>query len=388
MDGRNLSNQPRIDAAEILDGIREWVEIETPSTDGAAVNGLSLLIERQFADLDADVTRVPGRDGFGDHLLFQAPWGDPGDKGILVVCHMDTVWQHGTLERRPVTREGDKVFGPGIYDMKGGAYLAYYAYRHLIRTGRRTALPVRFLFVSDEEVGSGTSRTLIEAEAARAKYALVMEPGRNVGGKINCCVTARKAVGRFVVTAHGVSSHAGTNHEQGRNAMRELARQILVLEDLTDYARGITVNVGVVSAGHHGFANVIPDKATAEVDFRCPDAAAAAEIEAKVHALTPIGVDIRLEIEGGINRPAYERDDGVAMLYAQASAIARDMGFELPEVSTGGGSDGNFTAAKGVPTLDGLGVCGAGAHAAHEHLLYSSLEPRTELLLRLMESLA
>ena len=124
---------------------------------------------------------MPGRDGFGDHLVFQAPWGDPGDKGILVVCHMDTVWQHGTLERRPVTREGDKVFGPGIYDMKGGAYLAYYAYRHLIRTGRRTALPVRFLFVSDEEVGSGTSRTLIEAEAARAKYALVMEPGRNVG---------------------------------------------------------------------------------------------------------------------------------------------------------------------------------------------------------------
>ena len=388
MDGQILSNQPRIDAAEILDGITEWVEIETPSTDGAAVDGLSHLIERQFADLDADVTRVPGRDGFGDHLLFAAPWGDPGDKGILVVCHMDTVWQHGTLERRPVTRDGDKVFGPGIYDMKGGAYLAYYAYRHLIRTGRRTKLPVRFLFVSDEEVGSGTSRALIEAEAARAKYALVMEPGRNQGGLINCVVTARKAVGRFVVTAHGVSAHAGVNHDLGRNAMRELARQILVLEDLTDYARGITVNVGVVSAGNPGFANVVPDKARAEIDFRCPDADSAEEIAAKVRALTPIGPDIRLEIAGGINRPAYERDDGVAMLYGQAAMIARDLGFDLPEVSTGGGSDGNFTAAKGVPTLDGLGVCGAGAHAAHEHLLYSSLEPRTELLLRLMESLA
>ena len=388
MDGQNLSNQPRIDAAEILDGITEWVEIETPSTDGAAVDGLSHLIERQFADLDADVTRVPGRDGFGDHLLFAAPWGNPGDKGILVVCHMDTVWQHGTLERRPVTRDGDKVFGPGIYDMKGGAYLAYYAYRHLVRMGRRTKLPVRFLFVSDEEVGSGTSRALIEAEAARAKYALVMEPGRNQGGLINCVVTARKAVGRFVVTAHGVSAHAGVNHDLGRNAMRELARQILVLEDLTDYARGITVNVGVVSAGNPGFANVVPDKATAEIDFRCPDADSAEEIAAKVRALTPIGPDIRLEIAGGINRPAYERDEGVAMLYGQAAMIARDLGFELPEVSTGGGSDGNFTAAKGVPTLDGLGVCGAGAHAAHEHLLYSSLEPRTELLLRLMESLA
>jgi glutamate carboxypeptidase len=349
---------------------------------------LSRLIERQFADLDARVTRVPGRDGFGDHLLFAAPWGEPDEKGVLVVCHMDTVWQHGTLGRRPVTRDGDKVFGPGIYDMKGGAYLAYYAYRHLMRTGRRTRLPVRFLFVSDEEVGSGTSRELIEAEAARAKYALVMEPGRNHGSLANCVVTARKAVGRFVVTAHGVSSHAGVNHELGRNAMRELARQILVLEDLTDYARGITVNVGVVSAGNPGFANVVPDKATAEVDFRCPDATSAEEIAAKVRGLTAAGPDIRLEITGGINRPAYERDAGVASLYEQAAAIASDLGFDLPEVSTGGGSDGNFTAAKGVPTLDGLGVCGAGAHAAHEHLLYSSLEPRTELLLRLMEGLA
>ena len=388
MDGQHLSNQPRIDAAEILDGIREWVEIETPSTDGPAVDVLSHLVERQFAELGAEVTRVPGRDGFGDHLVFKTPWGEPGEKGILVVCHMDTVWQHGTLGRRPVTREGDKVFGPGIYDMKGGAYLAYYAYRHLVRLGRRTQLPVRFLFVSDEEVGSGTSRQLIEAQAAHAKYALVMEPGRNSQGLVNCVVTARKAVGRFTVTAHGVSAHAGVNHDLGRNAMRELARQILVLEDLTDYTRGITVNVGVVSAGNPGFANVVPDKATAEVDFRCPDAASAEEIAAKVHALQPIGPDIRLEIVGGINRPAYERDDGVAALYGQAAAIARDMGFELPEVSTGGGSDGNFTAAMGVPTLDGLGVCGAGAHASHEHLLYSSLEPRTQLLLRLMESLA
>jgi glutamate carboxypeptidase len=170
--------------------------------------------------------------------------------------------------------------------------------------------------------------------------------------------------------------------------MRELARQILVLEDLTDYARGITVNVGVVSAGNPGFANVVPDRATAEIDFRCPDAATAEEIASRIRSLTPVGPDIRLEITGGINRPAYERDDGVAALYGQAAAIARDLGFELPEVSTGGGSDGNFTAAKGVPTLDGLGVCGAGAHASHEHLLFSSLEPRTELLLRLMESLA
>jgi glutamate carboxypeptidase len=388
MDGQQLSNQPRIDAAEILEGIREWVEIETPSTDGAAVDKLSHLVERQFADLGAAVTRVPGRDGFGDHLVFETPWGDPGEKGILVVCHMDTVWKHGTLERRPVKRDGDKVYGPGIYDMKGGAYLAYYAYRHLVRQGRRTRLPVRFLFVSDEEVGSNTSRTLIEAEAERAKYALVMEPGRNAKGLQDCVVTARKAVGRFIVTAHGTAAHAGVSHELGRNAMRELAHQILAMEAMTDYARGITVNVGAVRAGTEGFANVVPDEAVAEVDFRCPDAASAEEISARIRALAPVGPDTTLTIEGGINRPAYERDDGVAMLYEQAAAIARDMGFDLPEVSTGGGSDGNFTAAKGVPTLDGLGVCGAGAHAPHEHLTYSSLEPRTQLLLRLMESLA
>jgi glutamate carboxypeptidase len=194
-------------------------------------------------------------------------------------------------------------------------------------------------------------------------------------------------VARFDLEVTGVAAHAGVNHELGRSAVAELARQIVVLEGMTDYPRGITVNVGVASGGTVGFANVVPARATAEIDFRAPDNETAAEMEARILGLAAVGPDIALKITGGVNRPPFIRDEGVAKLYAHAKRIADDMDLPLPEMATGGGSDGNFSAALGIPTLDGLGVVGAGAHAEHEHMLISSLEPRTKLLLRLLETL-
>ena len=377
------ANEPRIDPDEILAGIREWVEVETPSSDGAAVNRLVSRVETQLGQLGMRVVRHPGRDGFGDTLEARSPWGGEGP-GILVLAHLDTVWDIGTLGRRPFRVDGDRVYGPGIYDMKGGGHLAFYAYRHLVRQGRETNLPITFLFVPEEEVGSPTSREHIERAARDAKYVLVLEPGRTGNG----VVTSRKAWGRFVMTVTGVSAHAGSGHEHGRSAVVELSRQILRIEAMTDYARGITTNVGVVTAGGPGKGNVVPPLATAEIDLRAPDEATAAEMVERIRSLRAIGPDVTVTVEGGINRPAFERHEGVARLYETARRLAADMGMELPETSTGGVSDGNFAAALGVPTLDGLGVLGAGAHAEHEHMLYSSLEPRTRLVLRLFEDLA
>lgn len=376
------ANVPRVDAQEILDGIRTWVEIETPSTDGAAVNVLVGKVAGDLAALGATVERVPGRDGYGDHIRARSPWGGNGP-GILLVSHLDTVWETGTLARKPFTIEGDKVYGPGIYDMKGGGYLGYYAYRHLVRQAKETRLPITFLFIADEEVGSATSRQLIEETAKAAKYVLVLEPGRPNGA----VVTARKAVARFDLDVTGVAAHAGANHELGRSAVAELARHIVALEAMTDYERGITVNVGVAMGGTVGFANVVPAHATAEIDFRAPDEATAQDLAARILALKPIGKDVGVTVTGGITRPPFIRDAGVARLYEHAKKLAAEIDLPLPEMATGGGSDGNFSAALGIPTLDGLGVVGAGAHAEHEHLLISSLEPRAKLLLRLLETL-
>lgn len=376
------ANEPRIDPDEILEGIREWVEVETPSGDGAAVNVLVDRVQQQVSQLGMTVERFPGHDGFGDTLKARSPWGE--GPGIVILAHLDTVWDKGTLARRPFTVEGDRVYGPGIYDMKGGGYLAYYAYRHLVRQGKESRLPITFLFIPEEEVGSPTSRRHIEAASRDARYVLVLEPGRQHNG----VVTSRKAWGRFVMTVTGVSAHAGGAHPDGRSAVIELARQILRIEAMTDYRRGITTNVGVVSAGGPGKGNVVPALATAEIDLRAPDDATAEEMVTRILALGPIGQDVQVKVEGGINRPPFVRHEGVAQLYETARGLAAELGMELPETATGGVSDGNFAAALGVPTLDGLGVLGAGAHAEHEHLLFSSLEPRTRLLVRLFETLA
>ena len=374
-------NEPRIDAEEILDAILEWVRIESPSHDGAAVNRMVDHVEAAMRPLTSRVERTPGRDGYGDILAVRSEWGGDGP-GILVLSHLDTVHPNGTIDGvLPVRREGDRVYGPGIYDMKGGACLAWYAFRHLVRTGRGTPLPITFLFIPEEEVGSPTSRALIEAAARANRYVLVTEPARD-GGRI---VTARKGVAIFEMTAKGRPSHAGVRHQDGRSAIREMARQILRLEDMTDYERGVTVNVGVVAGGTG--SNVVPAECRAEIDLRVPDAATGEELCARILGLTAFDPDVEVEVTGGMNRPPYEKDPPIEALFEHAKALAAEVGFELGDVKTGGGSDGNFTAAIGVPTLDGLGVDGHGAHSHEEHLYFSSLEPRARLMLRLLETL-
>ncbi len=378
----NADNKPVIDPEEIFAGIKRWVEIESPSHDAAAVNRMADEVESDLRRLGARIERTPGREDFGDILTARTPWGGDGP-GILVLSHIDTVHPIGMIrEALKFRREGDKIYGPGIYDMKGGAFLAYYAYQHLVRQGRQTTLPITFMFVPEEEVGSPTSRAMIEAAARNNKYVLVTEPARE-GGKI---VTARKGVGRFVLRTKGRPAHSGARHQDGRSAIKEMARQILHIEEMTDYARDITTNVGLVSGGTG--VNVVPQFCTAEVDLRVPDPETAAEMEARILGLKPIDPDVELTVEGGMNRPPYRKDSGIAALFEHAKGLAAEIGFELQDVPlTGGGSDGNFTAALGVPTLDGLGVDGYGAHTDYEHCFYSSLKPRAELLLRLFETL-
>lgn len=381
MPTAELKNEPKIDPKEVLEGIVEWISIESPSHDAKAVNVMVDKVEGQFRDLGLKLERIPGRDGFGDILEARTPWGD--GEGILVLAHLDTVHPIGSIEKElKIRQEGDSVFGPGIYDMKAGGYIAYYALRHLIRQGKRPKLPVTFLFIPEEEVGSPTSRARIESAAKGHKYALVMEPGRD-GDRV---VTSRKGVGRFVVTVKGRAAHAGMRHEDGRSAILEMARQILRIESWTDYARGITVNVGRIEGGTG--VNVVSAECTAEIDLRVPDPRSAEEMTHRFLGLEAIGADVEVRVEGGMNRPPYQKDAGISDLFAKAQAIYREIGKELKDVPlTGGGSDGNFTAALGIPTLDGLGADGKGAHAAYEQIYFSSLQPRTYLCARLLETL-
>ena len=376
-----VSNQPVIDADELLAGIREWVEIESPTTDAAAVNRMVDKVQADYAAIGARLERIPGRDGFGDHLLVTSAWGGDGP-GILVLSHLDTVHDIGTLGGKlPFRVEGDAAYGPGIYDMKGGAHLAFAAMRHLARLGRETALPIRHLYVSEEEMGSPTSREFIIREARRAKYVLVTEPARE-GGRI---VTARKGTARFELHIKGRAAHSGARHEDGRSAIKELARQILDLEAMTDYSTGVTVNVGVVSGGTR--SNVVAEEARAEIDMRVPNPAIGDVAVARMLAITAHDPDVTLTITGGLNRPGYEKGAAIEALFQEARRIAAGIGFDLQDLKTGGGSDGNFTAAL-VPTLDGLGVDGAGAHSDEERLYVSSLVPRAKLMLGLFEELS
>jgi len=367
------------DSKIILDGIRRWVEIETPSDAPQQVNKLADLVADGYRGLPATVERIAGKAGCGDHLVARSSWGQDVP-GILVLSHLDTVHPMGFIERLPFAVQGDAAFGPGIYDMKGGAYLAYHAFRQLCANGAPSPLGVTQLFVSDEEIGSPTSRALIEAEGRKAKYVLVTEPARD-GGKI---VTGRKGVGRFEVFIKGQPAHAGTRPLDGRSAIRELANVIQTLEAMNDIKRRITVTVGVVRGGTR--PNVIPEEAYAQVDLRMPTIADADELVPKILGLKSRSEGVTVTVVGGLNRPPYEKGNAVAALFEHAKALAADIGFDLVDTFTGGGSDGNFTAPH-TATLDGLGVDGKGAHTHHEQLYISSIEPRARLLYRLYQTL-
>jgi glutamate carboxypeptidase len=374
-----LTTPRPFDPKTILDGIRRWVEIETPTEAPAQVNRLATMVAEGYRDLPATIERVAGHSGCGDHIVARSSWGQDAP-GILVLSHLDTVHPLGFIERLPFRIEGDIAFGPGIYDMKGGAYLAYHAFAQLCAKPERSPLGVTQIYVSDEEIGSPTSRALIEAEGRKAKYVLVTEPARD-GGKI---VTGRKGVARFEIFINGVPSHAGTRPEDGRSAIRELGNVIQTLEAMNDLKRGITVNVGVVRGGSK--PNVIPEEAYADVDMRVPSIADADELVPKILNLKSRSEGVGVKVTGGLNRPPYEKGNAGAALYEHAKTLAMEIGFDLVDTTTGGGSDGNFTAAH-TATLDGLGVDGKGAHTHYEQMYISSIEPRARLLHRLYQTL-
>jgi len=354
----------------VLETAEALVAIESPTTDKTAVDRCGVELASRLAAIGGRVTRL-ARAERGNHLL--AEFGC-GTSQILLLGHFDTVWPVGQLERMPLARSNGRLHGPGVFDMKAGIAIAMLATRALLEGGPSLSHRIVMLWTTDEEIGSESSRAAIEEEAARSAAVLVLEPSLP-GGALK---TSRKGCGGYQLTVRGVAAHAGIEPQKGASAVQELAHQILAINALQDLSRGISVNVVQVSGGMR--SNVIPDEARAVVDVRVPTAAAAAEVEAAFRALRPVDERTTIEARGGFDRPPLERSDQVARLYGEARDVARELGQELSEGGTGGGSDGNFTAALGVPTLDGLGAVGDGAHALHEHVDIDSLADRAALV--------
>jgi len=374
-----MANVPSFDTQEILGGIREWVEIESPTDTPEATNRMVDKVEADFAALGGKIDRIAGTLGFGDCLKVRTPWG--GDaKGILVLSHLDTVHPMGTIERLPFRVEDDTAYGPGIFDMKGGAYLGFHAFRNFCRQGKETPLPITFMFNTDEEMCSHSSRDLVIAEAHKHKYVLVLEPARD-GGNV---VGARKGTARFVLDIQGRPAHSGSRHADGRSAIKELARQIIDIENMTDYDRELTVNVGVISGGTR--PNVIPEFAQAEIDMRLPTKALADEMIPKVAGLKPYDPDVTIKVSGGAERPPFEQTPAGVALFEHARKVGAELGMDLEAVKAGGASDANF-AGPITPALDGLGVIGDGAHTMDEQISVSGLAPRAELFYRMLQTL-
>jgi glutamate carboxypeptidase len=363
----------RPDRTAMLDALERLVRAESPSLDKARCDACAEEVAALFLQRTGARAVWHRRPDRGDHLEIRL---GTGPSPLVILCHHDTVWPEGTLDRLPFKVEGDRVSGPGSYDMKAGIVEAAFALE-----GPASALPVVILSTSDEEIGSTSSRALIEATATAAAAVLVLEPAAT-GGAIK---TARKGIADFTLDVDGRAAHAGVEPEKGVSAIEEMAHQVLALKALADPVQGTTVNIGVVVGGTR--PNVVAAHARAEIDVRFARRAEMQRMVKAIESLEPRLAGARLRIGGGLDRPPMERNPGVARLAELAKRLAGEMGFELQETSTGGGSDGNFTAALGVPTLDGLGPDGGGAHADSEHLLLESWLQRTVLLRRLIEAL-
>jgi glutamate carboxypeptidase len=368
--------------AETISFLRELVECESPSDDPVAVSRFVELFADRVSSM-AKISRFSG-DPSGPHLRCEFELPGPVQKRgqILALGHSDTVWPLGTLESMPWREAGGRLWGPGVLDMKAG--LAFFV--GAMRAIRDLSIPVARKVVlqinADEEVGSETSRPLTEAAARESDFVLVLEPGTGLEGKWK---TARKGVGGYTVVVHGKAAHAGVDFTAGVSAILELARQLPIIAGFTNLDGGLTVNPGVISGGTR--SNVIPAEARAEVDIRVSRLEDAGPLDARFRALGPIDPRCTIEVTGGLNRPPMERTPRVAALFQQALSMGRELGITLEESSTGGGSDGNFTAALGVPTLDGIGAVGEGAHAINESILVDRIADRTAMLAKLVTSL-
>jgi glutamate carboxypeptidase len=371
----NLLNLP-FDAEHMLSGLKPWIECESPTYDAAAVNRMMDLAAYDLAGV-ATVERIPGRMGFGGSVRARLPHADAGKPGILISGHMDTVHPVGTLEVLPFRREGDICYGPGIMDMKGGNYISVEAIRKLAQAGLQTPLPVTVLFTPDEEVGTPSTRELIEAEAARNKYVLVPEPARDDGG----AVIGRYAIARFNLRTVGKPSHAGARLADGRSAIAAMARRILDIEAMT--GEDCTFSVGVIHAGQ--WVNCVSSHCEAQALTMAKTQQDLDDGVARLMNLAGESDGVEFQVTRGVTRPVWEPDQpGTMHMYEVARGIAKEIGFDLTAASAGGGSDGNFTGYMGIPTLDSIGVRGKGLHTLNEHIEVASLVERARLMAGLL----
>ena len=383
-DPRLVSKWCQSDLASLLRCLRRAVEIESPSGDRAAIDRMARFFAGEFRTAGGRSWLLPHRTA-GAAVLGEFPATLPGTRPadarpILLLGHHDTVWGIGTLRSMPFRVSAGRVWGPGVLDMKSGIVCALWALRALrvLRIPRRR--PLHVFLNPDEELQSRAFRERFLTEAKRARAVLVLEPAAG-GGALK---TARKGVGEFRITVRGRPAHAGINPAEGVNAISELAQQILRVERMTDPERGLTLTVALIHGGTR--SNVVPEEARAVIDVRVPRLADGRRIERRMRSLKPIDLQARLEVEGGVNRPPMERKQA-AELFERARELGERMGLKLDEAATGGGSDGNFTAALGIPTLDGLGGVGDGAHARHEHVVIRELPRRAALLASLIATL-
>jgi glutamate carboxypeptidase len=364
---------------DIVQTIREFVEVESPSDNKLAGDRMGALLAGRFEALGGRA-RVHRAQDFADNVQIDFR-GHEKLKPVLLLGHFDTVYPLGTLSTMPCHVAGGRMHGPGVLDMKSGIALMFFAIEALRTWHTGLPRPVTVFLVSDEEVGSNSSRKITEALAKDSAAVLVLEPAAGLHGAIK---TARKGVGDYTLKVNGVAAHAGLDPGKGHSAILELSRQIIFISKLNDLRRGLSVNPGVIRGGTR--TNVIAAEATAEIDVRIARASQAASLDRKFRALKPFDKYCTLSVEGGINRLPMERNAGVAALYKKAQALAKQIGWKLEEASVGGGSDGNFTAGMGIPTLDGMGGVGQGAHAVHEHIVISELPRRALLLAGMIES--
>jgi len=375
---RNLTRQQ----PDMLRTLRRFVEAESPSTDKAAVDRMGHVLAETARELGARIRFFPSR-ATGNHLRAEFRFLRSGaEKQILILGHMDTVWELGTLVRMPFRVRNGRAYGPGVFDMKSGIVIALFAIHSLLKLGIPLKRNLVLLVNADEEIGSPSSRPLTEREARRSDYVLVVEPPHGQKGALK---TARKGVGEFEIRVQGRAAHAGIEPEKGVSAITEIARQLIHIHSLADPHKGLTLSVDLLRGGTR--SNVIPAEAVATVDVRTVRVKDQARIEKTLRALRPFDRRTKLTVSGGFNRPPMERTAKTATLFARARQLAKPLGIDLKETLVGGGSDGNFTAALGVPTLDGLGAVGDGAHAAYEHIVIREMPRRAALVAHLIASL-
>jgi glutamate carboxypeptidase len=358
---------------QMLEMIGQLVRVESPTEDWAAVNRCVSLVEGWIKASGGKSQRRKQRSA-GDLLVGRFGPVVRGSKPLMLLGHLDTVWPLGTLKKMPFRLAQGRAWGPGVLDMKAGVVMALSALRILLESGQLTR-PVVFLLNSDEETGSQHSRALTESLAIKCEAVFVLEPAQAPTAAYK---TARKGVGNYRLQVHGVSAHSGVDFSQGHSAILELGRQIERASAFTDPSRGITVNAGVMGGGTR--SNVVPAEAWAEFDVRIARLRDVERLDRRFRSLRPVDRNCRLEVTGGLNRPPMERTGATVNLFRRAATMAKGLGFQLQEAATGGGSDGNFTSALGIPTLDGMGAVGEGAHADRESILLDALVPRTALL--------